>query len=94
MWVALWDLLSLKELCFAAVEPVLEIVSEGWVHQSWYPWFSSNSLFCSVLRLVAGGRYSVFRKLGYEEVTKDVSGFEVVRFFVDTELQAVVRSYW
>ena len=55
VWVALWDLISLDELCFAVVEPVLEIVGEGWVHQSWYPWFSSNSLFCFVLRLVAGG---------------------------------------
>ena len=54
LWVALWDLLSVDELCFAAVEPVLELVGEGWIDQSLYPWFSSNSLLCSLLRLVAG----------------------------------------
>ena len=54
LWVALWDLLSVDELCCAAVEPVLELVGEGWLDQSSYPWYSSNSLFCSLFRLVAG----------------------------------------
>ena len=37
LWVFLWDLASWDELCFAAVEPVLAIVGEGKVHQTWYP---------------------------------------------------------
>ena len=54
LWVALWDFLSVDELCFATVEPILELVGEGWLDPSFYPWCSSNSLLCSLFRLVAG----------------------------------------
>ena len=52
--VTLWDVLSVDEWCFSLVEPILEWFGEGWVDQSAYPWFSSNSLLFSILRLVAG----------------------------------------
>ena len=54
LWVALWDVLSVDELCFATVEPILKWVGQGWLQQSIYPWFSARSLLFSVLRLAAG----------------------------------------
>ena len=31
LWVALWDVLSVDELCFATVEPILKRVGQGWL---------------------------------------------------------------
>ena len=48
LWVALWDfLLSVDELCLSATGPILELVGEGWLDQSFY-------LLFSLLRLLAG----------------------------------------
>ena len=54
LWGALWDFLSVVELCFSTTEPILGVFGEGWLDQSFYPWFSSNSLLFSLLRLLAG----------------------------------------
>ena len=54
LWVALWDVLSVDELCFAIVEPVLKWVGQGWLEQPLYPWFSARSLLFAVLGLATG----------------------------------------
>ena len=54
LWVALWDVVSVDELAFATLEPVLKWVGQGWLQQPLYPWWSARSLFFAVLRLVSG----------------------------------------